>query len=45
MYEFEIQNKVTNEEKILFGYNYIDACRKGNVEADEWKVIYREYVD
>jgi hypothetical protein len=45
MMTYEVRNMKTDEEKTLFGYNYADACKRANVEADEWKVVYSEFVD
>lgn len=45
MYEFGILNINTQEERIIFGYNRIDAFRRSGLDAAEWKVLYSEYVD
>lgn len=45
MYEFGILNINTQEERIIFGYNGIDAFRRSGLAAAEWKVLYSEYVD
>lgn len=45
MYEFGILNINTQEERIIFGYNGIDAFRRSGLDAAEWKVLYSEYVD
>ena len=45
MMTYEVMNTKTNEERILFGYNYADACKRANVKAEDWKVIYCEYTD
>lgn len=45
MYEFGILNINTQEERIIFGYNGIDAFRRSRLDAAEWKVLYSEYVD
>lgn len=45
MYEFEIYNKTTFEETIIFGYNFADACRRANIKATEWHCVSRVYVD
>lgn len=45
MYEFGILNINTQEERIIFGYNGIDAFRRNGLDAAEWKVLYSEYVD
>lgn len=45
MYEFGILNINTQEERIIFGYNGIDAFRRSGLDVAEWKVLYSEYVD
>lgn len=45
MYEFGILNINTQKERIIFGYNGIDAFRRSGLDAAEWKVLYSEYVD
>lgn len=45
MLEFGILNINTQEERIIFGYNEIDAFRRYDLDAAEWKVLYSEYVD
>ena len=45
MFEFDTLNINTKEERIIFGYNEIDAFRRYNLDAAEWKVLYSEYVD
>lgn len=45
MYEFGILNINTQEERIIFGYNGIDAFRRSGLDAAEWKVLYSEYID
>ena len=45
MFEFCILNINTEEERIIFGYNEIDAFRRYKLDAAEWKVLYSEYVD
>ena len=45
MIEFGILNINTQEERIIFGYNGIDAFRRYNLDAAGWKVLYSEYVN
>ena len=45
MLEFGILNINTQEERIIFGYNGIDAFRRYNLDTAEWRVLYSEYVD
>lgn len=45
MYEYRIVNKNTNEENVIFGYTYADACKRWKVDPNEMLVIDCEYVD
>lgn len=46
MKEYEIINKVTNEDKLIYGYTMADAFRRnGILNKDEWKLIFEAYVD
>lgn len=45
MYEYGIYNIITNEEDIIFGHSFEDACRRAKLNPQEWKVIYQEYID
>lgn len=45
MYEYRIINKNTNEENVIFGRTYIDACKRWKVDPNEMLVIDCEYVD
>ena len=45
MTEYGIYNIHTDEEEIIFGYNFTDACRRAKLNPNDWEVIYREYVD
>ena len=45
MFEFGILNINTQEERIIFGYNGIDAFHRYNLDAAGWKVLYSEYID
>ena len=31
--------------KIIFGYDYYDACRRSNTDPKLWEVDYSEYAD
>ena len=39
MLEFGILNINTQEERIIFGYNEIDAFRRYNLDAAEWRIL------
>ena len=39
MFEFGILNINTQEERIIFGYNGIDAFHRSGLDAAEWKVL------
>lgn len=45
MYEYGIYNSITKEERIVFGYSTADAFRRSNLDVNEWKILYSEYVD
>lgn len=45
MYEFDIINKATNEENIIFGYDKKDAFRRYNLNISEWEVWMVTYID
>ena len=45
MYEFEVLNIRTNEEAIIFGHSMADACRRASYNVNEWKCVYRGYID
>lgn len=45
MYEYEVLNTKTNEQAIIFGYNWADACRRADYKVDEWKCIFNTYID
>ena len=45
MYEYRIINRVTNEENIIFGRTYADACKRWKVDPNEMLVIDCEYID
>ena len=48
MNEYCLFKSVTGERKIIFGYNYEDACRRAQINpplGPEWEVEYTEYVD
>ena len=45
MYEYRIVNRATNEENVIFGYTYTDACKRYKVDPNEMLVIDCEYID
>jgi hypothetical protein len=45
MYEYRIVNKTTEEEIVIFGYTYADACKRKKIDPNENLVINCEYVD
>lgn len=45
MYEFNLVNIHTNEERLAFGYNFKDACRRSNLNSADWIIDWQEYVD
>ena len=45
MYEYEIINKTTNEERWICGYSFKNACDRKGLEPADWTIIYSEYID
>lgn len=45
MYEYRVVNRKTEQETIIFGRTFIDACRRWEIEPAELMVIDCEYVD
>lgn len=45
MYEYWLINIETGVEKYAYGYTYSDACRRANINPDEWYISVCEYVD
>ena len=45
MYEFRIIHLTNKNERIIFGYNKADACRRAKLDPAEWDVTDVEYVD
>lgn len=45
MYEYYMYNIHTDEERTAYGLNFLDACRRENLNPDEWEIIYRDYID
>lgn len=45
MYEFEIINKITDEERIIWGYSYKNACERSKLDPANWIVLCSEYID
>lgn len=44
MWEFDIINK-DNEQRIIFGYSFKDACNRWGINPAEWTLIGSYYVD
>lgn len=45
MWEYTIRNLKTDEQTMIWGYSYEDACRRWNINPKEWWLQYWEYVD
>ena len=45
MWEYGIYNRVTDEEDVIFGYDFLNACIRRGINPDEWEIIYRDYAD
>ena len=42
---YEIMHNITGEIRYIFGYSYVDACRKSKLELSEWTVLQCDYED
>lgn len=45
MYEFTIENRHTNEETYIFGYNINNAFSRTKLNPNDWQVVNAEYID
>ena len=45
MFEFEIFNKTTKEEDVIIGHSFKEACESAGLDATEWKIIGKWYID
>ncbi len=45
MYEYRIINRINEQENIIFGRSYVDACRRAKLNPAEYTVMDCEYVD
>lgn len=45
MYEYEAYNLNTKKETTLHGYSFKDACRRANLNSEEWGYWMRTYID
>ena len=45
MYEYTIENRVTKEIKIVYGRNNNTVWERNNLNADEWAILDRDYID
>lgn len=43
MLEYGIYNGIITE--VIYGYNFIDACKRHNLNPAEWEVEYIEFID
>ena len=44
MWEYILIN-ADDKEWIAFGYSYLDACARSNLNPDEWNVLVKSYID
>ena len=44
MWEYIIINSEV-KENIIFGYTYDDACKRYNVDQNEWALMHWSYID
>lgn len=45
MYEYLIENRFTEHQDVIYGYNEADAFRRANLNRAEWWIWHSEYVD
>ena len=45
MWSIEIMHKVTGETDLLMGYDFEDACRRNNLNPDDYRCLGRWYED
>jgi hypothetical protein len=45
MYEYCIYNIHTDEERTAYGLNFLDACKRADLNPDDFQIIYRDYMD
>lgn len=45
MYEYEIQNKLTNEWTYIYGTSYERACEGSNIDTTIWEYVDANYID
>ena len=45
MWEYEVQFIDTGEIELIYGYNFIDACAKADIDIDEVECLSYEYID
>jgi hypothetical protein len=45
MYEYRIVNRITEEETVIFGYTYADACKRAKLNPEDCELECVEYVD
>lgn len=45
MYEYTIENRITKEIKIVYGRNNNTVWERNNLNADEWAILNRDYID
>ena len=47
MYEYGLIHHTTGEHKVIFGYDYANACKRANINPADpsWELDYSEYID
>lgn len=45
MWEYEVLDKTTGEQDIIFGYSWSDALCRSGLNADDYICLMSEYVD
>jgi hypothetical protein len=45
VYEILIENKLTGEQDLIYGYSFQDACRRAHILEENYKCLDIEYYD
>lgn len=45
MFEYEIMAVGSDDIYYIYGYTYLDACERNNLDPNNYKVFNFEYVD
>lgn len=45
MMEYEIYNPVTRKYDIIWGYDFMDAFARNNLDPNDWEVTHEVFID